>query len=57
MRKLTDADVRAIADRMIARAPLKCLGWRTPKEVFAEKMMEITGPRAYSRSTGKSHFR
>ncbi len=55
MRQLTDADIRAVTDRMNA-TPRKCLGWRTPAEVFAEKMVEIAGPRAYSRTTGKSHF-
>jgi IS30 family transposase len=55
MRQLTDADIRAVTDRMNA-TPRKCLGWRTPGEVFAENMMEIAGPKAYSRAIGKSHF-
>ena len=55
MRQMTDADVRAITDRMNA-TPRKCLGWRTPAEVFAQKMVEIGAQRPYSRSIGKSHF-
>ncbi|MGB6228932.1 MAG: hypothetical protein WBF53_02245, partial [Litorimonas sp.] len=55
MRQLTDADIRAVTDRMNA-TPRKCLGWRTPAEVFAEKMVEIAGSNAYSRATRKSQF-
>jgi IS30 family transposase len=40
MRQLTDADIRAVTDRTNA-TPRKCLGWRTPAEIFAENMMKI----------------
>lgn len=49
IRQMTDADIRAITDRM-NDTPRKCLGWRTPAEVFAEKMMEITARQTYPRS-------
>jgi IS30 family transposase len=55
MRRLTDADIRAVTDRMNA-TPRKCLGWKTPAEVFAEKMMEIRAKRPYPPNHGKSHF-
>ena len=56
MRKLTDTDVRQITDRMNA-TPRKCLGWRTPAEVFAKNMVEITGHQTYRQQQRKSHFR
>lgn len=56
MRQLTDADIRAITDRMNA-TPRKCHGWRTPAEIFAQKMMEIEPQTPYPRDHGKSHFR
>lgn len=55
LRQLTEADIPAVTDRMNA-TPRKCLGWSAPAEVFAEKMVEIAGPRAYSRVRRKSHF-
>ena len=55
IRQMTDADIREITDRMNA-TPRKCLGWRTPAEVFAEKMLEVTGPQSYLRNQQKSHF-
>ena len=36
---LTDQDVRMISDQLNA-TPRKCLGWKTPAEVFEEKMLE-----------------
>ena len=36
---LTDRSLRSICDRLNA-TPRKCLGYRTPAEVFREKMME-----------------
>jgi IS30 family transposase len=54
MRKLTDADVRQITDRM-NDTPRKCLGWRTPAEVFARKTVEIGARRPYPHRQGKSH--
>lgn len=55
IRQMTDADIRAITDRMNA-TPRKCLGWKTPAEVFAEKMMEVTGHQRYCPKYQKSHF-
>jgi IS30 family transposase len=55
MRQLTDADIRAVTDRMNA-TPRKCLGWRTPAEVFAENMVEIGDRRPYPPEHGKSPF-
>ena len=55
MRQMTDADIRAVADQMNA-TPRRCLGWRTPAEAFAEKMMEIEAPPPYPPNHGKSHF-
>ena len=55
MRQLSDADIRTVTDRMNA-TPRKCLGRRTPAEVFAEKTMEIGGRQSYPRSGRKSHF-
>lgn len=55
IRQLTDADIRQITDRMNA-TPRKCLGWKTPAEVFAENMVEVTGRQSYLRNQRKSHF-
>ena len=55
MRQMTDADIRAVADQMNA-TPRRCLGWRTPAEAFAEKMMEIGVRQPYPRQTEQSHF-
>lgn len=52
---MTDADIREITDRMNT-TPRKCLGWKTPAEVFAEKMMEPAGQQTYLRQQQKSHF-
>ena len=55
IRQMTDADIRKITDRMNA-TPRKCLGWKTPAEVFAEKMTEIGGRQSYPPTYRKSHF-
>ena len=55
LRRMTDADIRAIADRM-NNTPRKCLGWRTPAEIFAQKILETTGAKRYATTTQKSHF-
>ena len=52
---MTDADIRAITERMNA-TPRKCLGWRTPAEVFAENMVAIAGCQTYRQQQRKSHF-
>lgn len=46
IRQMNDADIRAVTNRMNA-TPRKCLGWRTPAEVLAEKMVEVTGRQSY----------
>lgn len=55
IRQMTDTDIRQITDRMNA-TPRKCLGWRTPAEVFAEKLVEANGRRSYRQPQQKSHF-
>ena len=39
IRAMTDHDIKQICDRL-NNTPRKCLGWKTPAEVFREKMME-----------------
>ncbi|MEP4195557.1 MAG: IS30 family transposase, partial [Aliishimia sp.] len=39
IRAMTDQDIKAICDQL-NNTPHKCLGWKTPAEVFREKMME-----------------
>ena len=39
IRSMTDHDMKVICDRL-NNTPRKCLGWKTPAEVFREKMME-----------------
>jgi IS30 family transposase len=39
IRSMTDQDMKEICDRL-NNTPRKCLGWKTPAEVFREKMME-----------------
>ncbi|MFT6024963.1 MAG: IS30 family transposase [Ascidiaceihabitans sp.] len=36
---MTDQDMKEICDRL-NNTPRKCLGWKTPAEVFREKMLE-----------------
>jgi IS30 family transposase len=48
IRRCTDHDMNVICDRLNA-TPRKCLGWKTPAEVFREKMMEEMGKRPYPR--------
>lgn len=56
MRQMTDTDIRAIPDYM-DDTPRRCLGWRTPAEIFAQKMMEIGSRDPYPHSQRKSHCR
>ena len=39
IRALSDHDMKVICDRL-NNTPRKCLGWKTPAEVFREKMLE-----------------
>jgi len=39
IRAITDHEMKVICDRL-NNTPRKCLGWRTPAEVFREKMLE-----------------
>lgn len=39
IRSMTDHEMKEICDRL-NNTPRKCLGWKTPAEVFREKMME-----------------
>ena len=39
IRQSTDHDMKVICDRL-NNTPRKCLGWKTPAEVFREKMLE-----------------
>lgn len=39
IRSMTDQDIKEICERH-NNTPRKCLGWRTPAEVFREKMLE-----------------
>ncbi len=39
IRVMTDRDMKQICDRL-NHTPRKCLGWKTPAEVFREKMVE-----------------
>jgi IS30 family transposase len=45
---VSDHELKMICDRLNA-TPRKCLGWKTPAEVFREKMMEEIGRRPYPR--------
>jgi len=38
IRSMTDQDIKEISDRL-NNTPRKCLGWKTPAEVFREKML------------------
>jgi len=42
IRSITDENMKAICDRL-NNTPRRCLGWKTPAEVFREKMMEELG--------------
>ena len=46
IRRCTDHDMKVICDRL-NNTPRKCLGWKTPAEVFREKMMEEMGRSPY----------
>lgn len=39
IQQCTDHDMKVICDRL-NNTPSKCLGWKTPAEVFREKMLE-----------------
>ena len=39
IRSMSDNDIKEISDRL-NNTPRKCLGWKTPAEVFHEKMLE-----------------
>jgi IS30 family transposase len=39
IRSMTDQNMKEICDRL-NNTPRKCLGWKTPAEVFREKMLE-----------------
>ena len=59
IRTLTDHDMKVICDRL-NNPPRKCLGWKTPAEVFREKMMEELAWHPYpapnkSRGSGIAH--
>lgn len=43
---VSDHDLKMICDRLNA-TPRKCLGWKTPAEVFREKMLEEMGRAPY----------
>jgi transposase, IS30 family len=43
---MTDHDIKQICDQL-NNTPRKCLGWKTPAEVFREKMMEEMGRSPY----------
>jgi len=47
--RYTDHDVKVICDHL-NNTPRKCLGRKTPAEVFREKMMEKMGQAPYPRS-------
>ena len=42
IRQLTDHDIKEISDRL-NNTPRKCLGWKTPAEVFRENMLAEMG--------------
>ncbi len=46
IRAMTDHDIKQICDQL-NNTPRKCLGWKTPAEVFREKMMEELGRPPY----------
>ncbi len=46
IRAVSDHELKMIRDRLNA-TPRKCLGWKTPAEVFREKMMKEIGQRPY----------
>ena len=46
IRAMTDHDIKQICDQL-NNTPRKCLGWKTPAEVFREKMLEEMGRSPY----------
>ena len=39
--RVTQEDVEAVA-KLLNRRPRKCLGWKTPEEVFLHKVLHLT---------------
>ncbi len=52
---VSDHELRMICDRLNA-TPRKCLGWKTPAEVFREKMLENTSRDPYPHTQQESRF-
>lgn len=46
--RMTDHEMKKLSDQL-NNTPRKCLGWKTPAEVFREKMMQEIGRRPYPR--------
>ena len=46
IKSMTDHNIKQICDQL-NNTPRKCLGWKTPAEVFREKMMEEMGRSPY----------
>jgi len=55
IRRMTDHELKKLCDQLNT-TPRKCLGWKTPAEVFREKMMEEIGQRPYPRGQSESRF-
>ena len=53
---MTELELKQLCDQLNT-TPRQCLGWRTPAEVFREKMMEEIGRRPYRLSEWESRFR
>jgi IS30 family transposase len=53
---MTELELKQLCDQL-NNTPRKCLGWKTPAEVFREKMMEELGRRPYPRRQWESRFR
>ncbi|WP_390915531.1 integrase [Pseudosulfitobacter sp. SM2401] len=43
---MTDKDIKVISDQL-NNTPRKCLGWKTPAEVFRENMLAEMGQSPY----------
>ena len=53
---MTELDLKQLCDQL-NKTPRKCLGWKTPAEVFQQKMTEALGRRPYPRRQWESRFR
>ena len=53
---MTELELKQLCDQL-NNTPRKCLGWRTPAEVFREKMMEEIDRRPYRRRSWESRFK